>query len=102
TLVLVLGIPPGSALASAPSLAIGDWWIDANGHSGALTISTIDAYGNLTGQMLGVPITGYWDGWAGRISFQTDKASVNMQVFTGYIQVQDDPHKPELEGSFEA
>jgi len=88
---------------SAASLPVGDWTlIIANGFTGTFHISSIDAHGNLTGTVFGKPMQGFWDGYAGKITFETGKASADLQVYTGFLQKTDNGTMFHLDGSFEA
>ena len=104
--VFILGLLPSSAAAAtAPSLPAGDWWILANGYEGTLHISAVDAYGNLSGTVFGKPISGFWDGFAGKLTFEISEApSLELQVYTGFVEEHDSAewHYYGLHGFFEA
>jgi hypothetical protein len=98
--LLVMCMTPATTAASTPIIPDGTWSINANGYVGVLEVTSIDIVGNLTGTLFGTPITGYWDGSARRMTFETKKASIEIQVYTGYL-VQEGPTAI-LAGSFEA
>ncbi len=105
--VAALSIAPATAsAATAPSLPTGAWAMTANGSSGALAITSIDASGNLSGTALGIPIKGFWDGFARRITFETNKASIDLRVYTAYLYSSTTIYREQttytLAGSFEA
>ncbi len=99
---------PATTLASTPVIPTGTWIMNANGSWGELEVTSIDVVGNLKGTLFGTPITGYWDSYARRMTFETHKASVEVQVYTGYlIWDQEANYTPEqgtfvLAGTFEA
>jgi hypothetical protein len=35
--------------------------------------------------VLGIPIKGFWNGFSREIRFETNKASIDLQVYTGYL-----------------
>lgn len=99
--VLVATLLPTTALAAEASLPTGTWAINANGYAGNLEITFVDTWGALSGTLYGVPITGFWDGYARRISFETNKASVDIQVYEGFLS-RTQAGLPVLDGTFEA
>src|SRR5687767_24144 len=56
--------PAGAAAATAPSLPTGAWSFTANGSAGTLEITALGSKGTLIGTALGVPIKGFWNGFA--------------------------------------
>jgi hypothetical protein len=95
--------PPPSFGVTAASLPVGDWSdFYANGNPGTLHITSIDAHGNLTGSAFGKPMQGFWDGFAGKITFEVGKASADLQVYTGFLHKTANGTTFQLDGSFEA
>ena len=99
--LLVVCISPSTTLASSPIIPTGTWYINANGYLGVLEVTSIDIVGNLTGTLFGTPVAGFWDGSARRMTFENNKASVELQVYTGYL-VREGSGTALLAGSFEA
>jgi hypothetical protein len=75
-------------MVSNPSDPSGQWKFNGNGFTGVLNI-TVDNQGNVTGDVIGNPITGFYDKDAGRIIFlriiDTNNPST-YQIYTGYIR----------------
>jgi hypothetical protein len=97
------------------ALPLGNWRINANGYTGTLNVTAVDAQGDVTGT---VTFTGeatntlngvaFWDDTAKKLTFirviNANNPSMN-QIFTGYWFAQNhtQPNGPSnLAGSFEA
>lgn len=89
-------------------LPIGVWFLNGNGFTGDLTITSIDGNGNLSATVYGgQQTTGFWDEAAQKITFlriinAADPST--SQVFTGYLfqNIQGKDTVYTLTGSFEA
>lgn len=76
--------------------------INANGSIGTLSIASVDAAGNVTGNVFGNGIQGFWDGHQRKLTFirfedMTDAS--HLQIYTGYFTP---GLMPSFAGSFEA
>lgn len=73
-------------VASAQPLTLGTWTIVGNGSFSTLVITAVDGAGNLSGTVYGVPLVGFYDSDARKITFiRNTTGQVNgMQVYTGY------------------
>lgn len=93
-----------AANASAMELQTGVWNINGNGFTGNLNITAIDAEGNITGDVFGNAIQGFWDRTSQRIMFirTPDADSSYNQVYTGYLFYTPTTGKYTLAGYFEA
>src|SRR4051794_23190877 len=89
-----------------PSNPTGQWNFNGNGFTGALNL-TVDAQGNVTGDVFGNSIKGFYDKDAGRIMFiriiNTNDPST-YQIYTGYIRsaLNQDDLNYVFDGYFEA
>ncbi len=67
----------------------GIWEINSNGFTGNLVITSVDAAGNVSGEVTGItsdanPIEGFWDSDANELTFLRTVRR-NNQVYTGYM-----------------
>ena len=77
----------------APDVILGAWLVNANGHSGALNVTSLDGTGKITGTMvfgtLVRQIQGFWSASRCQVTFLQASSLVlavpgEMQFYTGY------------------
>ena len=74
--------------AEALPLPTGNWNINGNGSTGVLTITSINAQGQLTGTVYGQPLIGFWDSASNKILFMrliNTSQPATFQIYTGYL-----------------
>jgi hypothetical protein len=91
---------------------IGSWAFDGNGYTGTLIIKNVDGAGNVSGNLAGDTIIGFWSESAQRLMFCRVNGNVNLgtppsniQVFTAYqfpVNVAQPTGPQRLAGTFEA